>query len=46
MHKNIIFRINNLYNENILEPINIDFLKKEKIISDEQYDKLVSNPPI
>ena len=46
MHKDIIFRINNLYNENILEPINIDFLKKEKIISDEQYDKLVSNPPI
>lgn len=41
--KTLVERINFLYENNILEPIHLDFLKKEKIINKEQYNKLLNN---
>lgn len=41
--KTIKDRIVNLYKENRLEPINLDFLKKERIITKEQYKQLLNN---
>lgn len=46
MNKIIIDRIDTLYKGKMLEPIHLDFLKKEKIISDEQYEKFTNNIPL
>jgi len=39
MKKTLDFRINKLYEENVLDPLNIEFLKKENIISKEKYEE-------
>lgn len=39
-------RVNQLYNHKLLEPIHLDFLKKEKIITNEHYEQLMNNQPI
>lgn len=41
--KAISKRIELLYNENALEPLNIDFLRKEHLINDEQYEHYYNN---
>lgn len=45
LRKTIIERINYLFKNNMIEPINLDFLKKEKIITYEQYNKYINNIP-
>lgn len=43
IQKNLFERIDGLIRDKALEPIHIDFLKKEKIINNEQYDNLLNN---
>lgn len=38
LKKTLDFRINKLYEERVLEPLNIEFLRKENIISKEKYE--------
>ena len=38
MKKTLDFRVNKLYEERVLEPLNIEFLRKENIISKEKYE--------
>ena len=45
LRRTIIERISYLFKNDILEPINLDFLKKEKIITEEQYNKYINNIP-
>ncbi len=45
MNKIIIDRIDTLYKGKMLEPIHLDFLKKEKIISNTQYEKFTNTIP-
>lgn len=38
MRRTLDFRVNKLYEEHVLEPLNIEFLRKENIISKEKYE--------
>lgn len=44
LKKNLVERIEELYNEGFLEPIHLDFLLKENIISDSIFDSYMSRP--
>lgn len=46
IQKNLFERIDGLSRDKALEPIHMDFLKKEKIINNEQYDILLNNSRI
>jgi hypothetical protein len=43
MRLSLIHRINELFLVGLIEPIHLDFLKKEKIITAEQYEIYMNN---
>lgn len=43
MKLTLIQRINDLFIGGLIEPIHLDFLKKEKIITAEQYETYMNN---
>jgi len=46
MKLSLINRINELFKGRLIEPIHLDFLKKEQIISNDQYEKFMNNQTV